>query len=200
MNESYDRDYCLWANITETKSSKKKLQELQNDIIKNKKASFAYFFTIDYGLNPHLMQKVILDKKNAKYSFLFAQNVVNADIKALQNVVVQSGQIKYIDKFDANIKDADHKLLRTLILASAKPQYLLELAKRSTSKKEIEKIEDELINLGAYRYMRLFATTIKSANVEKIEKAILDAGNIDEAKKFARYVKNSKMKQFLLLG
>lgn len=48
--------------------------------------------------------------------------------------------------------------------------------------------------------MRLFAEKIKKANVEKIEQAVLATENETEIRKFARYVRRSRMKQFLLVG
>jgi len=83
--------------------------------------------------------------------------------------------------------------------SSGKPSYLFELAKHLKSQKEIEKLEDLIIESNSFTYMRLFAEKIKTANVDKLEQAVLATNNNEEIKKFAKYVKKSKMKQFLLL-
>ena len=195
-----ESDYITWDSKTsDIGKDKKQLAALQNEIIKTKNAAFAYFFSVEYKLNPHIMQKVILDKADAKYAVLFARDIMNADIKALQSVVVARAKIKYIDQFDTSIEAANHKLLQILILAENNPHYLFELAKRLTSQKTLVRIQDMLIDARAYKYLRLFAEHIKCADIEKIERAILDSGDSSEVKKFARHIKNSKMRQFLLI-
>jgi hypothetical protein len=42
------------------------------------------------------------------------------------------------------------------------------------------------------------AQKIKMADVVRLEDAIIEIGNIDEIKKFAKYVKGSRMKNFVL--
>jgi len=98
-----------------------------------------------------------------------------------------------------HVKGADLTKFKQIILASKKPRYLFELAKRLDDSKEIVLIQDLIIESKSFTYMRLFAEKIKQANVEKIEQAVLDNGNPIEIKKFAKYVKKSKMKQFLLV-
>src|SRR5208283_1181428 len=180
MRAEYKTEYLVWITKIENLTTNETILEvLQKEIIETNNSAFAYFFTIDFGYKPHLMQKIVLDNKDAKYAFLFAKDVINADIKALQNVVIKSKKIKYINWFDAYIVGANHKLLRPLIMGTKKPQYWVELAGRLSAKKDIEKIEDMLIDARAYKYMRLFAENIKGANIEKLEQAILDVGNVE---------------------
>ena len=189
-------DYLLW---TEKIIDGIDLSTLQKEIVETKNPAFAYFFALDFHTSLHLMQKIILDAKDAKYSYLFALDIPNADINALQDIVIKSNKIKYINQFDSNIKSAHHKLLQSIILKSKKPKYLLELAKRTKNAYLLKKIEDILVETHEYTYMRLFAENIEGANIERLEQAILDGNDSDEAKKFAARVKNSTMKQFLLL-
>ena len=203
------------------------LEKLQNEIIGSNDSALAYFFTTEFNYKPHRMQKIILDNKNAKYAFLFAQNIPNADIKALQKVVVGSGEIKYIYKFACFVKGADRRKLQSIILKSknvkgahtllknvegakvekfkdiildsGRPRYLYELAKHLDDPEEIARIEDLIIEAGSFMYIRLFADKIKQANIEKLEQAVLDSNNMEQIKKFAKYVKSSKMKRFFLV-
>lgn len=205
----------------------KDLENLQNEIISAKDSALAYFFTAEFGYKPHRMQKIILDNKDAKYALLFAQDIPNADIKALRRIVVSSKNIKYISRFACFVKGADAKKLESiiiksknvkgahnflkyvngadvkkfkdLIIASKCPRYLYALAKHLTNPQEVAQIEDLIIKSGSFTYMRLFADKIEMANVKKIEQAVLDSDNVKEIKKFAKYVKRSQMKRFFLV-
>jgi len=229
MERDFSYDYLRWLNRIDKISIRdtKDLDQLQREIIANNDPALAYFFAIDYGYQTHRMQKIILEKKDAKYAFLFAQNISFADVKALQQVVMESKSNKYICKFACFVKNADRKSLETIILKSksvknahmylkhvkdadvkrfkeiivksGKPMYLFELAKHLTDPKEITEIEDLIIASGSFTYMRLFAEKIKSSNIEKLERAVLDSDNVEEIKKFAKYVKRSKMKRFFLV-
>src|SRR5271154_1797901 len=96
-------DYLKWMQKCERGSLKtnpfskqtanhslKDLEELQNEIIRENDSALAYFFATDFNYKPYRMQKLILDKGDAKYACLFAQNIKNCDVKALQQVVVDS--------------------------------------------------------------------------------------------------------------
>ena len=178
------------------------LEKLQNEIIQDNDSALAYFFATEFPYKPHRMQKIILDNKDAKYAFLFAQNIRNCDIKALQQLVVDSKKTKYICKFACFVKNADRKpleniilksknvkyahmflkhvkdsdvnKLKEVILRSKKPRYLFELAKHLSSPKDISKIEDIIIETQSFTYMRLFAEKIKMANIEKLEEIFED--------------------------
>lgn len=203
------------------------LEKLQGEIIRDKDSALAYFFCTEFSYKPHLMQKVILDNRDAKYAFLFAQSIKNCDIRALQKVVLDSKKVKYICKFACFVKGADRKPLeaiilksknvkyahmfikhvkdidlkkfKRIILESGKPRYLFELARHIKDPKELAVIEDEIIKSKSFTYMRLLAEKIKMSNIDKIEQAVLDSDNVNEIKKFAKYVKRSKMKKFFLV-
>lgn len=203
------------------------LDKLQDEIVKDNDSALSYFFAMEFPYKTYRMQKVILDNKDAKYAFLFAQNIKNCDIKALRKLVVDSRKTKYICKFGCFVKGADRKPLenvvlksknvkyahmwlkhvrgadvnkfKAIILSSKKPRYLFELAKHLNNKTDIAQIEDLIIQTKSFTYMRLFAEKIKLANVEKIEQAVLDSDDVNEIKKFAKYVKKSKMKKFFLV-
>lgn len=214
-------------NYEKEDSTIAELEKIQNEIIKENDAALAYFFTCDYPYKVYRMQKVILDNKDPKYAFLFAQNIKHCDIKALQKVVIDSKKTKYICKFACFVKGANRKPLedliiksknvkyahmylkhvktadvdkfKNIILNSNKPRYLFELAKHIDDNKTISRIEDLIIKTGSFTYMRLFAEKIKTADIEKIEQVILDSDNVSEIKKFAKYVKKSKMKKFFIV-
>jgi hypothetical protein len=240
IESDYSQDSLRWIKKLDDKQLKpnpyskdesgynpEDLEKLQNEIIKTGYSALAYFFATEFAYKSYRMQRVILDKKDPKYAFMFAQHVAGCDLKALQNLVIESKKIKYITRFACFVKAADHKSLEALILRSrnvkyahmylkhvktadvnkfreviidsGKPRYLFELAKHLKNPQDIQQIEDLIIASGSFTYMRLFAEKIKLANVEKIEQAVLDSENNIEIQKFAKYVRKSKMKQFLLV-
>jgi len=238
FESDYSADSLRWIRKLEEKNirfpyrggatySHEELESLQSEIINSNDSALAYFFAVDFPYKTYRMQKVILDNKDAKYAFLFAQNIKGCDIKALQQLVVESKKVKYICKFACFVKQADRKPLENIILKSknvkyahmwlkhvkntdvnkfkkiildsGKPRYLFELAKHLDDPKEIAKIEDLIIECKSFTYIKLFAEKIKLADVDKLEQAVLDLDNAEEIKKFAKYVKRSKMRRFLLV-
>lgn len=230
FESDFSADSLRWHQKRENNTGKTTVEELdrlQGEILASKDSALAYFFAAEFGYQTWKMQQIIIDNKDAKYAFLFAQNIRNCDIKALQKLVIDSRKTKYICKFACFVKGAERKPLeaiilhsknvkyahmflkhvkgsdvskfRNLILDSGKPRYLFELAKHTKDPKELSNIEDLIIKAGSFTYMRLFAEKIKLANIEKIEQAVLDSDNIVEIKKFAKYVKRSKMKRFFLV-
>ena len=68
MNKrNYNSDYSRWAFKSFNIAGIPAIEKLQSEIIETNDSSFAYFFAIDYGYKTHLMQKVILDQKDAEY-------------------------------------------------------------------------------------------------------------------------------------
>lgn len=240
FESDYSSDALRWSRLIDDRQIKpnpyskdktgynpEELEKLQNHIIKEEDAALACFCAMDFSYKVYRMQKIILDKQDVRYAFLFAQNVKGCDITALQKVVVDSKKIKYICKFACFVRGADRKALeacivksknvkyahmylkhvksadvskfKNIIINSKKPRYLFELARHLTDDKDIAVVQDLIIQSGSFTYMKLFAEKIKRADVEKIEQAVLDTENTVEIKKFAKYVKRSKMRRFFLV-
>ena len=229
-------DFTRWTDIYNSILSFKikdgynlKLENVQELIIKTNDTALAYFFAYDIGYKNYKMQNVILKAKNPKYIILFAQNIKNADIIALQQCIlelnkikdicdfaccVSGSNIKKIEKAILNHKKPDAKYiynlikyidgininkLKTIIFKSKKPRYLFELAKHLKSKKDICLIEDLIIKCKSKTYIKMLAEKIKGTNLEKLEQAVLDLEDAEQIKKFAGYVKKSKMKNFSIM-
>lgn len=203
------------------------LDKIQTQIIQDQNAGMAYFFSLHFPYKMHLMQQVILNSQSPKYSFAFASSHPAASFHALEEIVLHSDNIKYICYFGLCVPQSnrrkiekliiqsnqakyaylwlkDHqpinfKQIKQILLGSNKPQYLLEVAKHSSSSKEIKQLEDQIIQLGSLTYIRMFAAEIEKADIEKLEQAVLASGNIKEIKKFAKLIKGSKISKFRIL-
>ncbi len=224
FDKEYYFDYLKWMQFISSFPPSLYLSE----ILKNKNPLLAYFFALEKNNSLPKMQEIILNSKNPKYIFLFAQTICSADVRALQNAIIATNNIKYISKFALFVDKSNFEILEKIILKSKKakyismllasnkwkninlysniflsikkPKYLFQLAKIVSNKKIISQIEDEIIKSGSCFYIRMFALKIRDAKLEKLERAILDSGNIKEIKKFAKDIKNSKISQFLLVN
>ncbi len=148
------------------------LERIQHFIIKNNDSALAYYFALEFDYKRNKMLNLILKQEDAKYAHLYIKNIDNSVANKVKKIIIDS----------------------------EKPSYLFELAKHLDSIYEISKIEDLIIRLKSYTYIRLFAQHIKKANIDKLEQAILESDNLKEIKKFAINVRESKMKQFLLVS
>lgn len=224
LDVDFANDFISWLKLKDSYSN---TEELQEKIIQDNEPGLACFFAAEYTYKSYKMQKIVLDSKLSKYAYLFAKSVNGCDIQALQKIVVESNKNKYICKFACYVNGADftglqniilktnnpkyaHMLLKhgqtpdiekikKIILKCDKPRYLFELAKHTIDKLEISKIEDAIIKLQSYNYIRLMAENIKMCDVEKLEEAILQSNDVRQIKKFAKNVKKSKMRQFLTI-
>lgn len=206
------------------------IDTIQEKIIQENDAALAYHFAADIGHHNYKMQNVIMVAKSAKYAVLFASNIVGADVPALQNMIFQSedkSKMDYLCQFacfipGANVKKVESLVMSTqdikgahmlikhgkssphkfkkMILASKKPRYLFELARHLKNKKDLETIQQLIIDSKSPTYIRMFAEKIKIADVEKLEEAILESEDVDSIKKFAHYVKKSKMRNFIVMS
>jgi len=83
----YSADSLRWLNkiieLNLKPSDHVGLEKFQDEIIVANDTAMAYFFATEFSYKVWRMQKLILDKKDPKYAFIFALTVPNADIKVL---------------------------------------------------------------------------------------------------------------------
>src|ERR1700722_142101 len=125
----YDSDYSFglikWLQRLNDNSpdTASKLEACLNEIISLKDSSLAYFFAADYNYKTYLLQKLIIEKQDAKYALIFAQDIPYADIKSLQQIVFNSNNPRYIAKFACFVKGADQKPLIKRIIDAKDARY-----------------------------------------------------------------------------
>lgn len=224
LDKEYYFDYLKWIQFVDQTPNKLLLQE----VFAKQDPLLSYFYALEKKDNLPKIQEIILKSKNPKYIFLFAKNIKKADCKALQTALVNTKNIKYICKYALFINNSNFSLLEKIILKSKKikyinmllasnkykninnyfdiilsckkPKYLFYLAKFIKTKKQLSKIEDEIIKCKSSFYIRMLAVKIKFANIDKLEQAIIELGQPEEIKKFAKNVKKSKLNKFLLVS
>lgn len=200
-------DIVRWIQFIEKKEklvkkpSKDQILQYQEEIVQLNDSALAYFFACEFPVNKYKMQQIVLNNNDYLYSYLFAKNVKDADVKALEKLVLKSKNIKLICKFLCNIdlasKDLEDLVLRSknykyiyyylkngknqdlnkvldILIASKKPRYLYEVSKYIDDLFDLEKIESSLLESKNYNYIRMFAVNNKFANIERIEDFILE--------------------------
>jgi hypothetical protein len=205
------------------------LDKVQDTIVAAKDAGLAYYCAETYSHRRNRMQEVVLKSQSPRYIFMFASlpnadvkalqkalfalgdlkwlsrfacNIPTASIKKITNLVAKedtaycaSMLIEHLPKIDPD----NMKKFKKTILKSKKGKYCYNLAKHLISRKEIAQIEDLLIEIEAWTYIRLLAQTHPKADIEKLEKAILDSGKVEEVRKFAKAVKQSRSSKLSVL-
>ena len=173
------------------------------------------------------LQNFIINSRDAKYIYKYAREIRRANVKKLQNAIMECGNILQITHFGCFIRGANKKIiedmiieadnpksaylylrfvkfcnikkLKHIIIKSKRPRYLFELAKFLKNKKEIEEIQNLIIDSASNTYVRLFAVHIKGADIKKLEDRIISTKNVGEMKKFAKAVKSPRLLKLSLL-
>lgn len=177
------------------------LNQLQQQIIQDGDCAFAYFCAEYFKYNIHLMQRVILDNKNVKYSFAFAKTFPKSDIKALQDILIKSNNIKYLTYFGLFVKGAQiAKIERLLIRANeasnnkyAKYAYLW---LKNGFTRDLEAIKSILITSRKPQFLYELAQHLDNPkDIAKIEKAIIKSGSLLYMRLFAANIKLANIKK-----
>jgi len=179
------------------------------------------------GFKTSRLENYIINCNDSRYILKFAREIKRANIKKLQEAIIRQGTTLQIAKFGCFIRGAQRSIiediivesahaksayfylkyvkfcnfnkLKPIILKSKKPRYLFALAKLIKNKKELDLIQDLIINGTSFMYMRLFAIHIHGADIKRIEDRIIKSGNIDEMKKFHSKIPSDRMKKIALL-
>jgi len=173
------------------------------------------------------LQNFIIGTGDAKYITKFAHEIKRSNVKKLQAAMMKYGNILQITRFGCFVRGAnrdsiedliavsssaksaylylkfvklcDVNKLKPIIFLSKKPRYLFALARVVKNKKDIDKIQNLIIESSSNLYIRLFAVHIKGADIRKLEDRIIATKNVEEMKKFARVVKSPRLAKLCLL-
>ena len=225
----YGYDYVIWLRKTNHLRGnipdflfKKRFDDLKYQIYKANDPSFAYFFVREFSKDTENMQKIIIKNKDYKYSYLFAKNIPEADVKKLQEIVIKSNKMDFVAKFACFVKNSNSNhiqkiiaksqntkaaymlmrffkkvnlsLFKDFIFKSKKPRYIFEYCKKTKNIDEIKEGQNLILNSNSYTYMRLFAQHIELADVSLFDNEIILRDNEYELFKYISYVDKSKLK------
>lgn len=202
----YSRDSLRWLNKVDPYSKKESgytnddLERLQDEIVADRDSALAYFFATEFNYKTYRMQKLILDQKDAKYAFVFARDIPNADIKALQNVVISSKELKYICNFACFVEGADHKRLEKIITSAIlddprNTQYAHKLLK-NVDGSNVKKFKDIIIASKRPRYLYELAKHINNPDeIALIEDLIIQSRSFLYMRMFAENIERANLEK-----
>jgi hypothetical protein len=179
-----------------------------------------------YGVSR--LEKYICQSRNPFFILRFAKDIMRANITRLQNAIIRLGDAVNVAKFGCFVRGANKELLediviksknakaaymflkfykdakiqrlKHIILKSKKPRYLFLLACKLNNQKEIDLIQDIIIESNSNTYVRLLAKHVRLADLVKLENRIIETQDVTELKRFARSVPNCpRIKNLLLL-
>lgn len=122
----YSSDFTRWYPEFSALNGKPRDQyqanmtALQEKIIANNDAAMAYYFACDIGHQNYKMQQVIIKSKSAQYGILFAINIINADINALQKMILESNDLEAICQLACYVPNVNIKKIQSIILNNPK--------------------------------------------------------------------------------
>ena len=199
----YSNDFMRWHGIFKNlHESPDKRQEqiiaLQNKIITDNDAALAYYFATDIGQQNYKMQNVIIKTKSAKYGILFAMNIPNADIAALQKMMFESegeDKMEYICNFGCFVPGANIKKIEALVLAEGEAKWAHMMLKhvKGTSPAKFKKI---IMESKCPRYLYELAKHLKKKkDLEAIEELIIASKSKTYIRMFAEKIPSANVEK-----
>ena len=73
-------------------------------------------------------EDTVIATNNARYIYLFAQNVEGTNVRKLEEAIIKTKNIEYISKFAENILSGDIAKLEDAIIATKDVEYIYEFA------------------------------------------------------------------------
>jgi hypothetical protein len=181
----------------------------------------------DMGFRTARLENFIINSFNARLILRFAREIKKANIKKLQKAIIKTGTTLQIAKFGCFVRGAEKSLieniivesdhpksaylylkfvkscnlnkLKHIIIRSKKPRYLFALARLTKNKRDIELIQNLIIESPSNTYVRLFAVHIKGADIRRLEERIIQTKNVEEMKKFAKVIESPRLSKLALL-
>jgi hypothetical protein len=197
--------YLAFRLATELGNLNIKIGKLENFIINFKKGDYFHpiwlirFAKVVKGANIKKLQDAIINYNNIYYIAEFGCFIKGSDKELIEKIIIKSGNPKAVYLYLSYVKSCNVNSLKHIVFKSKRPRYLYALAKRTTSKKDLELIEDLILKGGSYMYIRLFAQFIKGADIKKCEDVIIASGDINQMKRFAKAVKSPRLSKLSLL-
>ena len=143
-------------------------------------------------------EKLLLSLNDYRLSYLFAKEVLGADIYAHQDVIIRCGNLDYMCKFAQDVKGADIDKLQSIIIKSGSLKHIFEFA-ISVSGADVDKLRSIIINSNDVEYNYKFARAISNGfkpdtDIINHEKIVIDSGSAHYNYCFARDVKGADIK------
>ena len=151
-----------------------------NAVVKEGNSQHIINFALEINYNIEALEDAIIETKDAKVIYRFAQVVKGTDILKLQDAIIKLGNLDVICKFAIHFnKEANIPKLEDALIAHYPYDYNIELDNiyqfaLNVVGANILKLQDAIIEKGCTcSEIYSFAKDIKDADIEKLENAII---------------------------
>ena len=173
---------------------------IENYICKTGNGRLIYRFACNIGkANIKKLQHAIIQSNDYEEMARFACFVRGADKEMIGNIIAKSNNIKAQYLYMCFIKTYPYSNFRENVLKSKRPRYLFQYAKLSRNKKDLQIIQELILNSKSLMYCRLFAKMFPDMDVKRFEDKILRSKNPREIKLFAQEVPSAERAQTMIL-
>ena len=128
-------------------------------------------------------QQKLIELNNAKYIYLYAKYVQNANIELLENALIALNNLEYIYLFAKDIKKSNIEKLTRAIAKSLDMAYIIKFAK-DIENVDLDIFERTLIREGDVEKIIAFIKGVPSCNTLKMIKAVIVFGTDDQISNF----------------
>ena len=87
------------------------LDKIKKEILKQKDASLAYTYAMEFEDEDASLQKLVIKQADAHLIYLFARDVFNADIQKLENAILKTENTEEIANFANYVEGSNRKKL-----------------------------------------------------------------------------------------
>jgi len=199
LDREFSRDYLRWVRMSDhlvDNATPSKLEEMQQEIIKNNDYSSAFFFCTEYNYKHYKMQKIVINSKSPKYSLSFARHVKNADVVAFQNILLEAfykdNNIKYLCQFACFVPDADLSKIESMVLKTNQAQYAHMLIKHIKSI-NVNKFKKIIFESKKPSYIFELAKSLKGKDFNKAQRLIIESKSATYIRLFAQKLKEANV-------
>lgn len=101
------------------------------------------------------LQREIIRLNDAKYIYLFANDILESDKVKLMNAIIKTGDLLYIYYFARDVKRLKKihiKVLEDFIVESKNPEFILMFA-RDVSRCDVNRLTDTMIEINDYDWL-----------------------------------------------
>jgi predicted hydrocarbon binding protein len=173
---------------------------IENYICKTGNGRLIYRFASNIGkANIKKLQDAIIKSNDYEEMARFACFVNGADKNKIGDIVAQSNNIKAKYLYMCFIKTYPYNNFRESVLKSKRPRYLFQYAKLSKDEKDLEIIQELILNSKSLMYCRLFCKMFPKMDIRRFEDKVLKSKNKREIKLFANEVPSADRAQMMVV-
>ena len=179
------------------------------------------------GVRTTRIENYICKTGNGRLIYRFASNIEKSNIQKLQNAIIESNDFEEMARFACFVNGADKNKIgdiiaqsnnikaqylymcfvktypyinfRESVLKSKRPRYIFQYAKVSKNEKDLEIIQELILNSKSLMYCRLFCKMFPKMDIKRFEDKVLRSKNAREIRLFANEIPSAERARTMML-